>query len=112
VRRVRVHADFVVDQAAQMRWLATQGADPWVQDLIAGTRWIVRTLTRFPAIGPIRATRGSLVQRSIRYPKGPYVARYIYDESDPDGELVLVRLFHLRQEQPEPDLARWTLGPG
>ncbi len=95
-----------------MRWLATQGADPWVQDLIAGTRWIVRTLTRFPAIGPIRATRGSLVQRSIRYPKGPYVARYIYDESDPDGELVLVRLFHLRQEQPEPDLARWTLGPG
>jgi len=109
VRRVRVHADFRVDQAAQLRWLVELGEGSWVDHLIAGTRWIVRTLTRFPAIGPIRATDGSLVLRSIRYPKGPYVAWYMYDENDPDGYVVLVRLFHLRQEQPEPDLARWPL---
>lgn len=92
-----------------MRWLAMRGEDPWVQTLIAGTRWIARTLTRFPAIGPIRATHGSLVVRSIRYPKGPYVAWYTYDENEPDGYVVLVRLFHLGQERPEPDLARWPL---
>ncbi len=109
MRRVRVHADFIADYAAQLAWLVQLGEESWIRNLISGNTWIVRTLARFPAIGPKLATDGSLVLRLIRYPKGPYVAWYMYDENDRHGDIVLVRMFHDRQEQPEPDLMSWPL---
>ncbi len=51
---------------------------------------------------------GRIVLRSIGYPEGPYLAWYVYDESDPEGEVTLVRLFHTSQDRPTPNPARWS----
>ena len=62
-------------------------------------------LARFPAAGPLMAEQGTVVLRKVIFPKGPFVAWYLYDTEHPDGELWLMRLFHARQKRPSPE--RW-----
>lgn len=107
MRRVRGHHDFRADYLAQLRWLAERGEDVWMQGLLEGTLRIAKTLADFPAMGSKRDVRGAVELRSLRYPKLPYLVWYVYDSSDLDADLWLVRLFHSHQRRPRPDLSRW-----
>ena len=60
-------------------------------------------LESFPAAGPKVAEEGTVILRKLIFPKGPFVAWYLYDAADPEGELWLVRLFHARQKRPNPE---------
>jgi hypothetical protein len=107
VRRVRGHADFGVDDLAQLSWLAERGEAAWIESLLEATLRLVRALETFPAMGSKQDARGPIQLRSVRYQRLPYVAWYVYDTDDPDGDLWLVRLFHAHQLRPRPDLSRW-----
>jgi len=106
VRRVLAHTDFDADYGAQLSWLVDHGERAWIENLLEGTRQIVKTLATFPGGGSAEAVAGTLILRAIRYPKGPYRAWYVYDTADPEGELWLVRLFHARQQHPKLDPSR------
>lgn len=82
-----------------------------MQTLLDVTRRVVSALEAFSAMGSKQARSGNVELRSLRYPKLPYVAWYVYDPTDPDGDLWLVRLFHARQLRPRPDPSRWLPRP-
>ncbi len=107
MRRVRGHADFEADYLAQLRWLADRGEVAWIEGLLEATLRLVRALETFPGIGSKQDSRGRMQLRSVRYQKLPYLAWYVYDADDSDGDLWLVRLFHAHQQRPRPDLSRW-----
>jgi plasmid stabilization system protein ParE len=105
VRVVRRHADFETDYVALLDWFVSEGDSLHIEQLADGLHKIVRMLSSFPAAGSKIAERGAVVLRKLLFPEGPFVAWYLYDTSDPRGELWLVRLFHARQKRPNP--GRW-----
>jgi len=87
---------------AQLAWLVSQGASTRIVQLTDGLHEVVRMLSAFPVAGPKVAESGSVLLRKLIFPKGPFVAWYLYDAAEPDGELWLVRLFHARQKRSNP----------
>lgn len=106
-RRVCRHPDFEADYLALLGGLFARGERAWIETLASGLEDVVRMLSTFPAAGPCVAERGSVQLRKLLFRKGPYVAWYLHDPTDPEGEVWLVRLFHARQKRPTPRPARW-----
>lgn len=107
MRRVRQHGDFVADYRAQLAWLDEHADPAWIEGLLEGTDRIMRTLSMFPSAGTRQDQRGGAVLRKLGYPRLPYVVWYAYAPDQPAGDLWLVRLFHGRQEHPQPDVRPW-----
>src|SRR5262245_59503373 len=106
-RFVRRHADFEADYIALLGDLVARGEREWIVTLASGLEDVCRMLSRFPAAGPRLADRGTVQMRKLLFPKGPYVAWYLYDDADPGGDVWLVRLFHARQRRPAPRPGKW-----
>lgn len=107
MRRVRQHADFAADYREQLQWL-TGHADPsWIETLLRETDRLLKMLTAFPSAGGREDQQSGMVMRRINYARLPYVIWYVYDPDDPDGDVLLVRLFHAKQERPRPEIAQW-----
>lgn len=109
MRHVRSHPEFERDYRAQVSWLAERGEPAWIEGLLSGTLRITEALAKFPAMGSKQDARASVELRSLRYPRRPFVAWYVFDAADRRGDIWLVRLFHSRQKRPRPDLSRWLL---
>ena len=99
-RSVRRHPDFEADYVAQLNWLVLHKERDWIVNLAKGLREIAVLVGKIPGVGAPMAQDGSRRFRKIIFPKGPYVAWYTYDETDPEGEVWLLRLFHARQARP------------
>jgi hypothetical protein len=100
VRAVHRHPDFEADYLAQLDWLVAQGEQGWIAILAEGLDSVVELLSSFPAAGAPEGRSGRAGLRKIVFPRGPYVAWYVYDADDPAGAVWLLRLFHVRQEKP------------
>jgi plasmid stabilization system protein ParE len=108
LRTVRLHADFEADYVAQLEWLVSREERDWIVNLETGLEEVIQLLSVFPEAGTVVAERGTVVLRKIIFPKGPYVGWYVYDTSEPHGEVWLARLFHARQKRPAPSPRRWA----
>lgn len=108
MRVVRRHADFEADYVEILDWLVDLGARARIVELAGGLHEVVRMLATFPTAGPRMAERGTVVLRKLIFPRGPFVAWYLHDAEAAGGDLWLVRLFHARQQRPDP--GRWLRG--
>ncbi len=106
-RIVRRHPDFEADFLRLLDGLVARGAEGWVRTLAEGVAECSRLLGRFPAAGTCLERRGNVALRKLILPRGPYVAWYACDESEPAGDLWLVRIFHARQQRPPARVTRW-----
>lgn len=106
-RRVRQHPEFEADFVSQLEWLFEHGDREWVLNLFDGTMELVETLRRFPAAGEIKDQRRGITLRQLRHPRGPYLVWYVLDERRSHMDIWVVRLFHIRQLRPPPDVGHW-----
>jgi plasmid stabilization system protein ParE len=111
-RAVRRPRDFEADFLRLLESILSAGDESWISILLDGVKQASRMLGRFPAAGVLLAQRGSVVLRKLILRRGPYVAWYVYDTEDPDGDVWLVRLFHARQRRPLPRPGRWVSAGG
>lgn len=111
MRRVRQHPEFEADFLSQLGWLTEHGERSWVTNLFEGTTGLVATLRQFPAAGEIKDQRAGITLRQLHHPRGPYLVWYVTDERTPKVDIWMVRLFHIRQLRPAPDVGRWTEMP-
>ncbi len=72
-----------------------------------GVAEITALMGAYPDAGQPQAQEGSIVLRKIIFPNAPFLAWYAYDAEDRAGDVWLVRLFHLRQQRPKPDVEQW-----
>ncbi len=105
--RVHIHAQFRSDLDAIVRWLADRGERAWIEILDRGIDSLVAFVSRYPAIGTVLDRQGRVELRRLLFPKGPYLAWYVVDETRRRHEVWLVRLFHARQDRPRPDASTW-----
>jgi hypothetical protein len=104
-RPVRQHTHFEADYLALLDGLVEQENGASIEALASGVEEIARMLSKLPGVGSRIAQDGPVLMRKIIFPKGPWVAWYVYDAEDPSGAVWLLRLFHARQKRPHP--ARW-----
>jgi plasmid stabilization system protein ParE len=103
-RRIRFHRDFKKDLNAQLRWLATNRDDGWIERLRNDIEEGFRLLTRFPAVGTIEHQDGDMVLRRLILRNVPYVIYFVTNIRIDDGDVWILRLFHARQNRPVPPL--------
>jgi hypothetical protein len=106
-RRARRHAHFEADFVRLLDSIVTRGDEAWIEHLLSGVIEASGLVEQVPGVGTLMATSGTIVMRKLILPKGPYVAWYLYDAADRDGDVWLVRLFHARQRRPQATPGRW-----
>ncbi|MCK6547628.1 type II toxin-antitoxin system RelE/ParE family toxin [Myxococcota bacterium] len=104
-RRVRIHAELRKDLRRQLAWLERHRDPDYIERLRNGLEEVLDRLAELPAVGPPLAREGPLELRKLLLRDLPYVVWFI-DDADL-GEVWLVRLFHVRQDHPIPELQRW-----
>ena len=91
-----------------MRWEAVylQGRDEpaWIDKLAADIEVLNKLLSAYPKSGRKIAEEGSVLLRKLRLRQTPYYVWYSTDDADPASAVTLVRLFHNRQQAPQPRL--------
>ena len=95
---VSVRRSFVLDLEAQLVWLRAQGLDDRVEGLRAGLAEARALLSRLPRAGAAVEERAGVELRKLLLRKLPFVVWYVVE----DGEVVLLRLFHVRQDRSRP----------
>ena len=105
-RRIRFHADFKADLNAQLRWLATNRDDEWIQRLRIGLEEATKLLIRFPTVGTIECQEGNVALRRLILRNVPYVIWFLSDCENPNADVWVLRLFHARQDRPVAVLPR------
>ncbi|MGH2377230.1 MAG: hypothetical protein ACRDGT_02005 [Candidatus Limnocylindria bacterium] len=77
----------------------------WVRTLMEDLSDIEGLLEHFPRVGYELARRGTEALLRLRMRRAPYYVWYSYDEATgQDGAITLLRLFHTKQQTPEPRL--------
>ncbi|AUX37987.1 MULTISPECIES: type II toxin-antitoxin system RelE/ParE family toxin [Sorangium] len=101
-RRVRFRREFARDLRDQARWLGENRGSEWVERLRTGLDEAIELVARLPAIGPAESkdSQDRAVVRRLLLRKLPYVVWYLADDSAPDADVWLLRLFHARQQRP------------
>lgn len=93
---------------ADLRWesfyLQERGEPAWIDKLDADIEALKTLLSAFPNSGRKLAERGSVALRKLRLRQTPYYVWYSIDEARSDSPVTLVRLFHTRQQTPQPRL--------
>ena len=105
-QRVRFHADFRRDLAAQLTWLQQHRDDAWIERLRTGLDEAIELLSALPRVGTIEAEDDLVVLRRLILRKLPYVVWYTCNKDDPKADIWFLRLFHASQDRPQPTLMR------
>ena len=91
---------------ADLRWelfyLQDRDEPAWIDKLLADIEVLKTLLAAYPRSGRKLAERGSVVLRKIRLRQTPYYVWYSFDEADSRTAVKFVRLFHTRQQKPQP----------
>jgi len=94
---------------ADLRWVAAYLQDRdepvWIDKFVADIDVLKTLLATYPNSGRKLAEHGSVVLRKLRLRQTPYYVWYSTDEADPRSAVTLERLFHTRQEAPQPRLS-------
>ena len=77
----------------------------WIDKLAADLEALKTLLASYPNSGRKLAEQGSLVLRKLRLRQTPYYVWYSTDDGDLGSAVRLVRLFHTRQQAPQPRLS-------
>jgi plasmid stabilization system protein ParE len=101
-RSIHVHPDFQRDLEAQLSWLAEHRGAEIVEQLRSGLDEALDLLAATPGVGSVQDRRGSRRLRKLILRRLPFLLWYTYDEERRDGELWLLRLFHVRQDRRRP----------
>jgi plasmid stabilization system protein ParE len=99
-RRLRFHADFQRDLDGQLSWLAKHRGLELVGRLREGLDEALDLLHANPGVGSRQDARGSRVMRKLILRRLPFLIWYLLDDDDPDGDVWVLRLFHVRQNRP------------
>lgn len=105
-RRVRLHADFVDDVAAQVAWLVEQDRPDWIDGLRRGIDEAIALCESQPGAGVPIDQRDEIVLRKLILRRLPFVVWYAHDEGSERADLWFLRLFHARQDRPRPETKR------
>jgi plasmid stabilization system protein ParE len=93
---------------ADLRWesfyLQDRDEPVWIDKLTADIEVLKTLLAAYPQSGRKLAERGSVVLRKLRLRQTPYYVWYSFDEAESRSAVALVRLFHTRQQSPQPRL--------
>jgi len=93
---------------ADLRWelfyLQDRDEPAWIDKLAADIEVLKTLLAAFPHSGRKLVERGSVVLRKLRLRQTPYYVWYSFDEAESGSAVTLVRLFHTRQQTPQPRL--------
>ena len=106
-RLVRFHGDALVDLARQVAWLERNAAPSWLDRLQDDLAKAVSLLRSYPGAGTRLERQAGVVLRRVPLPSTPYVVWYVYNERRAQGDVWIVRIFHIRQRRPMPDPSRW-----
>ena len=97
--RVRIHADFMADVRAQLRWLGRNRDRSEIDHLRTAIDEAIDLLSSFPNAGSIERQESSAVLRRLILRRLPYVVWFVRETRRPDSDLWLLRLFHTRQRK-------------
>jgi plasmid stabilization system protein ParE len=93
---------------ADLRWesayLHDRHEPAWIDKLAADIEALKTLLGTYPDSGRKLAEKGSVVLRKLRLRQTPYYVWYSTDDAEPGSAVKLVRLFHARQQAPQPRL--------
>jgi plasmid stabilization system protein ParE len=93
---------------ADLRWesfyLQDRNEPAWIDKLTADIEALKTLLMAYPSSGRKLEESGSMVIRKLRLRQTPYYVWYSTDDADPASAVTLVRLFHNRQQAPQPRL--------
>jgi len=76
----------------------------WIDKLAADIEVLKTLLAAYPKSGRTIAEEGSVVLRKLRLRQTPYYVWYSTDDADAGAVIRLERLFHTRQQAPQPRL--------
>ena len=97
--RARIHADFMADLRAQLRWLTRNRDRSEIEHLRGAIDEAIDLLSRFPNTGSIERQETSAVLRRLILRRLPYVVWFVRETRRPDADVWLLRLFHARQSR-------------
>ena len=103
--RVRPSEEFVRDLEAQLAWIAEHGESGWATGLRDALDVAFEQLGDQPATGTIDVRRGTKTIRKLFLRVVPFVLWHAHDSSDASGSVLVLRLFHVKQDGPE-----WAAG--
>jgi len=91
-----------------LRWEAVYLQDrdepAWIDKLAADIEVLNKLLSAYPKSGRKIAEEGSVLLRKLRLRQTPYYVWYSTDDADAGAVIRLERLFHTRQQAPQPRL--------
>lgn len=105
---IRLHARFRRDLRRQLRHLAENADERWIEGLRAGLDEAFDLLARHPRAGAAQAERDAGVLCRLVLRRVPYVLYYAVE----GREVWILRLFHARQDRPAPSWPEPSRKPG
>jgi hypothetical protein len=93
-----------VDVRAVVAHLEQDSAWRWISIIAADLETLNALLSHFPEAGRELDRAGAKTLRRLKLHRAPLFVWYSFDPSTGQGLVELHRLFHLRQETPEPRL--------
>jgi plasmid stabilization system protein ParE len=101
-RPIRIHPDFQRDLETQLSWLTEHRGGEIVEQLSTGLDEALDLLAATPGVGSLQDQRRTRVLRKLILRRLPFLLWYSYEEERRDGEIWLLRLFHVRQDRRRP----------
>ena len=104
MRRIEHAQEFSADVSRQVAYLRDRKEFTWIETLRNDLTELEQLLTQFPLSGRQLAQEGTNLLLRLRLRTAPFYVWYGFDPGMTKAPLRFYRLFHVRQQVPEPRL--------